>query len=91
MLVFNLITFEDKKDLVFIFDNFNFKTLILIVNENDKIFVFKTILKNDEIVNVAVNYIQKSFIKTNVRFVRYFLRLFDCARNIKIFINDNFK
>ena len=55
ILIFNLITLKGKKDFVFIFDNFNFKTFILIVNENDKIFIIKTIVKNNEIVNIIIN------------------------------------
>ena len=55
MLIFNLITFKDKKDFIFIFDNFNFKALILIVNEDNKIFIFKAISKNYKIVNIVIN------------------------------------
>ena len=45
ILIFNLITFEDKKDLVFMLNNFNLKTFISIINENNKIFIFKAISK----------------------------------------------
>ena len=55
ILIFNLIALENKKDFVFIFDNFNFKTFILIVNENNKIFIVKIIAKNNEIVNIVIN------------------------------------
>ena len=55
MLIFNLITFEDKEDFVFMFNNFNFKTFILIINENNKIFIVKTIAGNNEIINIVVN------------------------------------
>ena len=55
MLIFNLITFENKKHFVFIFNDFNFKTFILIVNENNKIFIIKAIARNDEIVNIVMN------------------------------------
>ena len=55
ILIFNLITLENKKDFVFIFNNFNFKTFILIINENNKIFIVKTIMKNDKIVNIIIN------------------------------------
>ena len=55
ILIFNLITLENKEDFVFIFNNFNLKIFILIVNENDKIFIIKTIAGNDEIVNIVIN------------------------------------
>ena len=55
ILIFNLITFEDKKDFAFIFNDFNFKALILIVNEDNKIFIIKTISRNDEIINIVMN------------------------------------
>ena len=55
ILIFNLIALKDKKDFAFIFDDFNFKTLILIVNKNDKIFVIKAILKSDKIANIVMN------------------------------------
>ena len=55
ILIFNLITFKDKEDFVFMFDNFNFKTFILIINKNNKIFIIKTIAKNDKIVNIVIN------------------------------------
>ena len=55
ILIFNLITFKDKKDFILIFDNFNFKAFISIINENNKIFVFKMILKSDKIANIVIN------------------------------------
>ena len=55
ILIFNLITFENKKNFAFLFNNFNFKTFILIINENDKIFIIKMIARNDEIANIAMN------------------------------------
>ena len=55
ILIFNLITFENKENFAFIFNNFNFKIFILIINENDKIFVVKMISKNDKIVNIVMN------------------------------------
>ena len=55
ILIFNLITLENKEDFVFILNNFNLKIFILIVNENDKIFIIKTIAGNDEIVNIVIN------------------------------------
>ena len=55
ILIFNLITLENKKDFAFIFNNFNFKTFILIVNENNKIFIVKTIARSDEIANIVIN------------------------------------
>ena len=55
VLIFNLITFKSKKDFIFIFNDFNLKAFILIVNENNKIFIVKTIAKNDEIVNIVIN------------------------------------
>ena len=53
ILIFNLITFKNKEDFAFMFDDFNFKAFILIVNEI--IFVVKMIAKNDEIVNIVMN------------------------------------
>ena len=55
MLIFNLITLKNKEHFAFIFNNFNFKTFILIVNENDKIFIIKAIAKSDEIINIIMN------------------------------------
>ena len=55
MLIFNLITFENKKDFVFMFNNFNLKTFILIVNKNNKIFIIKTISRSDKIANIIIN------------------------------------
>ena len=55
ILIFNLITLEDKKDFAFIFNNFNLKTFILIINENNKIFIIKAIAESDEIVNIIIN------------------------------------
>ena len=55
MLILNLITFENKKDFVFMLDNFNLETFILIINENNKIFIVKTIAKSDEIANIVIN------------------------------------
>ena len=55
MLIFNLITFKNKKDFVFMFDDFNLKTFISIVNENNKIFIVKAISKSNEIVNIIIN------------------------------------
>ena len=55
ILIFNLITFKNKKDFAFILDDFNFKIFILIVNEDNKIFIIKTIAGNDEIVNIVIN------------------------------------
>ena len=55
MLIFNLKTLENKKDFVFMFDDFDFKTFILIVNEYKKIFIIKMISRNDEIANIVMN------------------------------------
>ena len=55
MLISNLITLEDKENFAFMLDNFNFKAFVLIVNEDDKVFIFKTISESDEIVNIAMN------------------------------------
>ena len=55
ILIFNLITFKNIKDFVFIFNNFNFKAFILIVNKNNKIFIVKAIAGNDKIVNIVIN------------------------------------
>ena len=55
ILILNLITFENKKDFVFMLDNFNLETFILIINENNKIFIVKTIAKSDEIANIVIN------------------------------------
>ena len=55
MLISDLITLEDKKDFAFIFDNFDLKTLILIINENNEIFIIKAIFENNEIANIIIN------------------------------------
>ena len=55
ILIFNLITLKNKKDFVFIFNDFNFETFILIVNKNNKIFIIKMIAGNDKIVNIIMN------------------------------------
>ena len=54
MLIFNLITFENKKDFVFMFDDFNFKMFILIINENNKVFIVKAIAGNNKIANIIM-------------------------------------
>ena len=64
-----MITLKDEEDFIFIFNNFNFKAFILIINEDNKIFVIKIIAENDEIVNIVINEIQKSFFKTNMKFI----------------------
>ena len=55
VLIFNLITFENKKDFVFMLDDFNLKTFILIINKNNIIFIIKTFAENNEIVNIVIN------------------------------------
>ena len=55
ILIFNLITLKNKKDFAFIFNNFNFKTFILITNKNNKIFIVKAISKSDKIINIIIN------------------------------------
>ena len=55
MLIFNLKTFENKNKFVFIFNNFDLKALILIVNEYNKIFIIEMISKIDEIANIFIN------------------------------------
>ena len=55
ILIFNLIPFKHKEDFVFMFNNFNFKTFILIVHKDNKIFIIKAIAGNDEIINITMN------------------------------------
>ena len=55
ILIFNLITFKNKEDFAFMLDDFNFKMFILIVNKNNKIFIVKTIAKNNKIANIIMN------------------------------------
>ena len=56
-LITNLITLENEKSLIFIFNNFHFETLILIIKKNHEIFIIIIITKCNEIVNVEINQI----------------------------------
>ena len=54
-LIASLITFEDKKNLIFIFNDLHFRALILIVEKNHEIFIIIMITKCYKIINVEMN------------------------------------
>ena len=56
-LIANLITLEDKKNLIFLFNNFHFRALISIIKKNNEIFIVIMITKYYKIINVEMNQI----------------------------------
>ena len=54
-LIANLITFEDKKNLIFIFNDFHFRAFISIIKKDNKIFIVIMITKCYKIINVEMN------------------------------------
>ena len=54
-LISNLITFENKKSFIFIFNDFHFRAFISIIKENDEVFVIMIITRYNEIVNIEIN------------------------------------
>ena len=54
-MISDLITLKDKKDFVFMFDDFDLKAFILIINENNEIFIIKATFESDEIINIVMN------------------------------------
>ena len=56
-LISNLITLENRENLIFIFNNFHFRAFILIIKKNDEVFIVIIIMKCNEIVNVEMNQI----------------------------------
>ena len=78
-LIASLITLEDEKNLIFLFNDFHFRALISIIKENNKIFIVIMITRCYEIINVKMNQIQRFLFKTNVNFIRCLICLFDNA------------
>ena len=54
-LIASLITLEDKKSLIFLFNDFHFRAFILIIKKGDEVFVIIIITKCYEITNVEMN------------------------------------
>ena len=54
-LIASLITLEDKKNLIFIFNDLHFRAFISIIKKDNKIFVIIIITGCNEIVNVEMN------------------------------------
>ena len=54
-LITSLITLEDKENLIFMFNDFHFQTLISIIEKNHEIFIFIMIIKCYEVINVEMN------------------------------------
>ena len=69
-LIASLITFENEKSLIFLFNDFHFRAFILIIKKDDEVFIVIIIMRCYEIINIEMNQIQRSFFKTNVNFMR---------------------
>ena len=54
-LIASLIAFEDKKKIIFIFNNLHFRAFILIVEKDHEVFVVIMITKCYKIINVEMN------------------------------------
>ena len=54
-LIASLITFEDKENLIFIFNDLHFRAFILIIKKGHKVFVVMMIMKCNEIADVEMN------------------------------------
>ena len=76
-LIASLITFKNKKNLIFIFNNLHFQAFILIIKKGHEVFIIIIITKCYEITNVEMNQIQNFFFKTNVSFIRCLINFFD--------------
>ena len=53
--ILNLITFENKKNLIFMFNDFHFRLFILIIKKDNKIFIVIIITGCNKIINVEIN------------------------------------
>ena len=76
-LIVSLITFEDKKNLIFLFNDFHFRAFILIIKKNNEIFVIIMITRYYEIINIEMNQIQRSFFRANMSFIKCLMCLLD--------------
>ena len=54
-LIASLIALEDKKNLILLFNDFHFRTFILIIEKDHEIFIVIMITKCYEIINVEMN------------------------------------
>ena len=54
-LISNLITLENKENLIFIFNNLHFRTFILISKENNEVFIVIMIMRCNKIANIEIN------------------------------------
>ena len=54
-LIASLITLKDKKNLIFLFNDFHFRALISIIKKNNEIFIIIIITKCYKIINVEMN------------------------------------
>ena len=54
-LISNLITFENKKSFIFMFNDFHFQTFISIIKKNNEIFIVIIITKCNKIINIKMN------------------------------------
>ena len=54
-MIANLIMFEDKKNLILLFNDFHFRALISIIKKNDEIFIVIMITRGYKITNVEMN------------------------------------
>ena len=56
-LIANLITLEDKENLILLFNDFHFRTFISIIKKNNEIFIIIMITKCYKIINIEMNQI----------------------------------
>ena len=54
-LIASLITFKDKKNLIFIFNNLHFRAFISIIKKDYEIFIVIIITRCYEIINIEIN------------------------------------
>ena len=54
-LIASLIALEDKKNLIFIFNDFHFPTFISIIKKNNEIFIVIMIIRCYKIANIEIN------------------------------------
>ena len=56
-LIASLIALEDKKNLIFLFNDFHFRAFISIIKKNNEIFIVIIITRCYKIINIEMNQI----------------------------------
>ena len=56
-LIASLIALKNKKNLIFLFNNFHFRAFILIIKKDNEVFVVIMITRYYEIINIEINQI----------------------------------